>query len=124
MFGQGPDVGPQYRSMILTSEVEVAARSRAAQQARLAGEVVTEVQPLGVFYPAEAEHQKFELRRKPQLLELVGEVSDEELASSVLATKLNGYAADLCPVNMKKLLDTKIRPFMRPRPNLQQVMSF
>ncbi|KAG0601645.1 hypothetical protein M758_11G128900 [Ceratodon purpureus] len=129
VFGQGPDVGAQYRSVIFTQggeEGEVASRSKEAEQVRLGdrSEVVTEVQPLGVFYPAEAEHQKFELRRKPQLLQLLGEISDEELTSSVLATKLNGYAADLCPENMKKLLDTKVRPFMQPQPSLQQVMSF
>lgn len=129
IFGQGPDVGPQYRSVIFTQtdeEARLALTSKTAQQLRLGphSEVVTEILPLGVFYPAEAEHQKFELRRKPQLLELLGEISDDDLTSSVLATKLNGYAADLCPANMKKLLDTKVRPFLQTRPSLQQVISF
>lgn len=129
IFGQGPDVGPQYRSVIFAhddDEALVALFSKKAEQIKLGlqSEVVTEIQPFGVFYPAEAEHQKFELRRKPQLLQLLGEISDEELTSSVLATKLNGYAADLCPANIKKLLDTKVRPFMQIRPSLQQVVSF
>lgn len=129
IFGQGPDVGPQYRSVIFVqndNDAVVALTSKTTEQSKRGpeSEVVTEIQPFGLFYPAEAEHQKFELRRKPQLLELLGEMTDEELTSSVLATKLNGYAADLCPANMKKLLDTKIRPFMQPRPNLEQVMSF
>lgn len=85
---------------------------------------MTEIPRLEIFYPAEAEHQKFELRRKPQLLELLGDVSDDELTSSVLATKLNSYAAYLCPPNLKKLLDTKVRPFMQTRPTLDQVISF
>jgi len=129
IFGQGPDVGPQYRSVIFTQNDDdalVALSSKSTNQIKLGpqSEIVTEIQPLGVFYPAEAEHQKFELRRKPQLLQLLGEISDEELVSSVLATKLNGYAADLCPPNMQKLLDTKVRPFMQTRPSLQQVISF
>lgn len=128
IFGQGPDVGPQYRSVIFIKTVEeanLAKMSRETEQLKSPhSEIVTEIQRLDVFYPAEAEHQKFELRRKPQLLQLIGDVSDEELTSSVLATKLNGYAADLCPPNMKKLLDTKVRPFMQNRPSLEQVMSF
>lgn len=129
IFGQGPDVGPQYRSIIFTQnddEALIAATSKKTEQIKLGSqtEIVTEILPLGAFYPAEAEHQKFELRRKPQLLQLLGEISDEELISSVLATKLNGYAADLCPANMKKLLDTKVRPFMQTRPSLQQVVDF
>lgn len=129
VFGQGPDVGAQYRSVIFTQndeEAAVALKTKTLEQVKFGAqsEVVTEILPLGVFYPAEAEHQKFELRRKPQLLQLLGDISDEELMSSILATKLNGYAAGLCPANVKKLLDTKVRPFMQPRPHLQQVMSF
>lgn len=129
IFGQGPDVGPQYRSIIFTQNEEerkIALASKSTQQSRMPqGKlVVTEIPRLEIFYPAEAEHQKFELRRKPQLLQLLGELSDEELTSSVLATKLNGYAADLCPSNMKKLLDTKVRPFVQVRPTLAQVISF
>lgn len=128
IFGQDPDVGAQYRSVIFIQNVEeanIAKMSREAEQLKVPqSEIVTEIQRLDVFYPAEAEHQKFELRRKTQLLQLLGDVSDEELTSSALATKLNGYAADLCPLNMKKLLDTKVRPFMQNRPSLEQVISF
>jgi peptide-methionine (S)-S-oxide reductase len=127
VLGQGPDVGAQhrsatgahFRSVIFTQtdeEAAVALKSKQAEQAKLGAEITTEIQPLRAFYPAEAEHQKLELRRKPQLLQLLG--SDEDLTSSVLATKLNGYAANLCPANMHKLLDTKVRPFMQPRPTL------
>lgn len=61
---QGADVGPQYRSIILAETVD---------QTRIAHEVmaevtalgvwgaplVTELEPAGVFYPAEAEHQNY-----------------------------------------------------------------
>lgn len=127
VFGQGPDVGPQYRSIIFTQndeERELASASKAIQQQKSLHLVLTEILKLEVFYPAEAEHQKFELRRKPQLLKLLGDISDDELMTSVLATKLNGYAAGLCPPNMKKLLDTKVHPFVRNRPTLEQVIRF
>ncbi len=66
---QGPDTGPQYRSVIFYNS---------AQQKQVAEEyireidaakvfhkpVATEVVPLKVFYPAEAYHQKF-LQRNP-----------------------------------------------------------
>jgi len=127
IFGQGPDVGPQYRSIIFTQndeERELASASIGTEQSKMLHLVVTEIPRLEIFYPAEAEHQKFELRRKPQLLKLLGELSDDELTSSALATKLNGYAADLCPLSMKKVLDTKVRPFLQNRPTLDQVISF
>ena len=61
---QGADIGPQYRSVILT---------HSADQARVAAEImaevtangiwgaplVTEVQPLERFWPGEAEHQDY-----------------------------------------------------------------
>ena len=63
MNRQGADVGPQYRSIILTtSEAQ-----RASAQARIAdltlgsvfGAVTTEVVPLTKFWPAEIDHQDY-----------------------------------------------------------------
>ena len=61
---QGNDVGPQYRSIILTgseAQREAAERVRAEiDAARLwPAPIVTEIAPLDVFYPAEAEHQDY-----------------------------------------------------------------
>jgi peptide-methionine (S)-S-oxide reductase len=61
---QGADVGPQYRSIILTHgpEQEATARQAIAEvdRARLWGApIVTEVTPLDVFYPAEDYHQDY-----------------------------------------------------------------
>lgn len=61
---QGNDVGPQYRSIILyesdaqraTAEAVVAELD--ATEA-LGAPIVTDVEPLGEFYPAEAEHQEY-----------------------------------------------------------------
>ncbi len=59
---QGPDVGRQYRSAIFAhndEQLAAAAESRAAQQRATRDEVVTEIEPLDVFYPAEDYHQRY-----------------------------------------------------------------
>ncbi|CAD5190357.1 peptide methionine sulfoxide reductase A5-like [Musa acuminata AAA Group] len=112
VFGQGPDVGDQYRSIIFTNqtqEARLAAVSKEREQAKSRSSLVTtEIQQLGVFYPAEAEHQKFELKRNRFLLQLIGNMPDEELMTSSLAAKLNGYAAELCPTIIQRKIDAKI----------------
>ena len=64
---QGPDVGTQYRSTIFVSNAaqERVARSYIAQldQSKVFGKpIVTTVEPLKGFYPAEAYHQDFMTR--------------------------------------------------------------
>lgn len=59
---QGPDAGTQYRSIILThSEAQQAAaeasRAQAADDSK--PPIVTEIEPLKVFYPAEDHHQDY-----------------------------------------------------------------
>lgn len=66
---QGPDVGPQYRSVIFYSgdpQKETAeAYIREINAAKVFhAPIVTEVVPLRAFYPAEAYHQKF-MQRNP-----------------------------------------------------------
>jgi peptide-methionine (S)-S-oxide reductase len=61
---QGNDVGPQYRSIILTSSDAQAETARAVMQeiteARIwPNRLVTEIEPLTVFYPAEPEHYDY-----------------------------------------------------------------
>jgi peptide-methionine (S)-S-oxide reductase len=61
---QGNDVGPQYRSIILTHSDAQAATAKAVMQeiseAKLwPAPLVTQVVPLTVFYPAEAEHDDY-----------------------------------------------------------------
>lgn len=66
---QGADVGTQYRSMILTSDDGQAAASRASAEAiqkSWANPVVTEIEPLTVFYPAEDYHQDYFARNPNQ----------------------------------------------------------
>jgi peptide-methionine (S)-S-oxide reductase len=64
---QGNDVGPQYRSIILTHD-EAQKASAAAVIAEIEaagiwpGRIVTEVRPLEVFWPAEEYHQNYYAR--------------------------------------------------------------
>lgn len=63
---QGPDVGSQYRSLILfhSPEQEATARASLAQHAAaLPRPIVTEIVPAGAFYPAEDYHQHYLERR-------------------------------------------------------------
>lgn len=65
---QGNDVGPQYRSVILTHspEQELIAREKlAAAQAHWDAPIVTEVAPLEKFWPAERVHDNY-FARNPQ----------------------------------------------------------
>ncbi len=67
---QGPDVGTQYRSAIFThSPAQEAAAREAIAELERAGTwgapVVTQIAPLGRFYPAEEYHQEY-FRRNPE----------------------------------------------------------
>ena len=59
---QGWDIGDQYRSVIFfhdDGQQEIALRSKAEQQTRHNGRVVTQVEPAQTFYPAEDYHQQY-----------------------------------------------------------------
>lgn len=59
---QGADYGTQYRSVIYyhdETQKEIAAEVLAAINPSFNNEIVTEVSPLTVFYPAEAYHQDY-----------------------------------------------------------------
>lgn len=77
---QGNDVGYQYRSVIFfeSSEQEVLSRdkiNRLNQRGGLAGPIVTSVEPLDVFFPAEDYHQNYfnSNPRQPYCQLVVGE---------------------------------------------------
>ncbi|XP_010531078.1 PREDICTED: peptide methionine sulfoxide reductase A5 [Tarenaya hassleriana] len=117
VFGQGPDVGNQYRSIIFTNSTEeqrMASASKEREQLKSRGSIVTtQIQQLGTFYRAEADHQKFELKQHPFLLQLMGNMPEEELERSTLASRLNGYAAELCPPRIQKQIDSKVNEIIR-----------
>ena len=59
---QGADVGPQYRSIVLTQNDEqarIARESMDRAQQNFKSPIVTEIVPLTKFYPAEDYHQDF-----------------------------------------------------------------
>jgi peptide-methionine (S)-S-oxide reductase len=64
---QGNDVGPQYRSVILThSDAQRATAEQVIREIEQAGlwdgKIVTEIVPLLAFYPAEAKHHDYYAR--------------------------------------------------------------
>jgi peptide-methionine (S)-S-oxide reductase len=62
---QGPDVGSQYRSLILvhSPEQEAEARASLAQVGRaLPRPIVTEIVPAAAFYPANGYHRRYLVR--------------------------------------------------------------
>ncbi|CAN5781956.1 peptide-methionine (S)-S-oxide reductase MsrA [soil metagenome] len=67
---QGPDIGPQYRSIILAHDDEQLKQAEyykgeLNKAKAFSKPVVTEIVPLTAFYPAEAYHQNY-FRRNPQ----------------------------------------------------------
>jgi len=59
---QGWDIGDQYRSAIFFhdgEQQEAATRSKAEEQARHRGQVVTQIEPAQTFYEAEDYHQQY-----------------------------------------------------------------
>jgi len=58
---QGADIGPQYRSIILThdDQQQQTAQAVIAELNAEANPIVTQVVPLEAFYPAEAYHQQY-----------------------------------------------------------------
>src|SRR6059036_2239971 len=59
---QGPDVGDQYRSIVLahSPEQQAAAEvSRTRAEARIGRRIATEIVPFEAFYPAEEYHQRY-----------------------------------------------------------------
>ena len=74
---QGNDVGTQYRSAIFPSDAEQEAAARAAIEranGENGGRVVTTIEPLGTWYPAEDYHQDYwagEGQRNPYCMAVI-----------------------------------------------------
>ena len=82
----------QYRSIILShnsAQAAFAADFLQAQKKEKQKEVNTKIDNFSTFYQAEDKHQKNQLRRHPALLPCLG--WEKSLASSYVATRLNGY---------------------------------
>jgi len=86
----------QYMSVIFTHNDEqknLAIRTRNREAARRNGRIYTEILPASRFYPAEAYHQKFALRGRPELLKEYEAIypSLKDFLVSTAVTRLNGY---------------------------------
>ncbi|KAL5549246.1 hypothetical protein UlMin_004477 [Ulmus minor] len=104
VFGQGTD---EYRIQVGRCE------QRREQIKSKANIMTTQILPLGTFYHVELEHQKFELKRNPFLLQLIGNFPEEELEASSLATTLDSYAAELCPPKIQNQVDAKVNDIIK-----------
>ena len=66
---QGADVGTQYRSVIFyhdTNQQEIAEKVIANVQTYYADKIVTEINPLPIFYDAETYHQNYYRNNKSE----------------------------------------------------------
>ena len=66
---QGPDVGSQYRSIILTNsrqqgEIALEEKKKLEESGIFNSDIVTEIVPLDIFYQAEEYHQKYYIKNK------------------------------------------------------------
>jgi len=91
-----PPWSRQYMSAIFCHGEEqraLALSSRETAAARLGREIFTEVLPATTFYLAEGYHQKYMLRRSPEIrAELDALYGDPEaLVASTVAARINGY---------------------------------
>jgi peptide-methionine (S)-S-oxide reductase len=92
---QGPDVGTQYRSIILANSPaqEAVARGVVAQLERdnsFEAPIVTEIVPLDAFWPAESSHQQY-FQRNPARAYCAATIAPK------VATLRRSYAARLKP---------------------------
>ena len=71
----------------------LAERTRDRKARRIGGAVHTGIIPASFFTPAEEYHQKFQLRRHPELMKGLQAVypDPKDLVSSTSAARLNGY---------------------------------
>lgn len=109
--------GRQYQSLLLyrdERQAEAFNRVKERMENAKGHRLDTEIAPWAAFYPAEARHQKYYLKRYPDALEKLGGLygSEEALLRSTLAARLNGVAkgyANLAPV-LKEIQGWPIGP--------------
>lgn len=91
-----PSWSKQYMSILFhhdERQKSAALRSRDRESARRMRRVFTEILPAQEFHQAESYHQKYYLRRLPEILGELAALypSDPDLTASTVAARLNGY---------------------------------
>jgi peptide-methionine (S)-S-oxide reductase len=105
IFWEGHDPGArpwstQYKAAIFYRDAEqkrLAEKTRESIEAARKIRVRTEILPLSRFYAAEAYHQKFGLRSRPEIVKEFRAIypTDEGLMNSTAAARVNGYLSGL-----------------------------
>lgn len=83
----------QYMSAIFyhnTKQKLEAEESKNEQQKKMVQPILTQIKKADMFYDAEDYHQKYQLRRYHEILDCLN-LSNEELITSPVAARLNGY---------------------------------
>jgi len=93
-----PPLSRQYRAAVFyhnPAQQRLALEAKARLAAKNKREIFTQILPATTFYPAEDYHQKYFLRREPELLKELSAYYPEagDLVNSTAAARINGYAA-------------------------------
>jgi peptide-methionine (S)-S-oxide reductase len=88
----------QYKAAVFYHDEEqrrLAEKSREEIAKQSGGKVYTEILPYRHFYMAEGYHQKYRLRRHPEILKAIEAIypDHEDMVHSTAAARLNGYLA-------------------------------
>lgn len=112
----------QYMSAIFThgdEQKNLAIKTRDREAARRNGRIYTEILPASRFYLAEAYHQKYALRGRPELMKEYEAIypSFRDFLASTAVTRVNGYVAGYgtCESNRKELDELGLSPAGRKR---------
>jgi peptide-methionine (S)-S-oxide reductase len=86
----------QYMSAVFyhtDEQKRLALQTRDREATRLGAKIYTEILPAAAFYPAEAYHQKYYLRRVPELLKEYAAIYPDlnNFISSTAVSRINGY---------------------------------
>jgi peptide-methionine (S)-S-oxide reductase len=90
---------------------DLANKTKEEQGKRRNRPIATVIEPAAEFYVAEDYHQKFLLRKHPELMKHIKYSTTKELVDSTVASKLNGYVGGYGSL---ALLEKEIADFNLP----------